>query len=415
MVTEFLPSPRGLPRRTGRRGRTGRSGPRTMTSRSDPAVVVGPLAAGAGGRAGGRRRLLRPGGGEQLGPVRRGFVRVPLGHAVGLPAGAYPRSNRLGTYFFGRSGGVWARAPDGQETTRGVQDSYFYAADDGCFAAHVGTDIVLHQADSSGRFFTTSAPAASRSSRTRRGGFVGASADIAAGDGRIVAGTCEAGDLGTCTEHSVTLLEPNPNPSTPLDIRLDRPATGLPPTPPSPTTRMAGGLRPSRRLPLQRSCTGIGGAICVRSRARTGSTTLRNARLRRRHVPPASARPGAGLDPLLRDDRPEAGRRPVAFFYGGEVVVVDAGPDGGFNTADDLETVLGTTTQAQGAFLAVAGNYVAWMTSGATGAPSPGWPTCGTARPGSSRTTTRRSTASPSTGPGGSCGRTRSSRRSRSS
>jgi hypothetical protein len=289
----------------------------------------------------------------------------------------YPRSNRLGTYFFIRNDGVWARAPDGRETTASVQAS-FYGTDGNVFAAHTGGNIVVHLADEWGRFFTTTAPPGFVASAGKAGAsYVGSGTDLAAGGGRVIFSSCEALSGYTCTEDGVVLLEPSPTLTTAVAIRVDRPADGAPPN--TSVASYPGGMGVSARHVVYTcadSGAGIGGAICVREPGPNGKFDRAGAPgyddvtflLRRPGTGPAWTT-YSGTDSVKLDgDR-------LAFYYslGGVpvVVAVDAGPDGKFNTADDVETVLGTYTQTGSQWIAVAGNYVAWMTAGVSGGPEP--------------------------------------------
>jgi hypothetical protein len=51
----------------------------------------------------------------------------------------------------------------------------------------------------------------------------------------------------------------------------------------------------------------------------------------------------------------------VAWAASPDIIIVDAGLDGEFNTTDDVEYRSGPTTQVGTPFVSIAGNYVAWL------------------------------------------------------
>lgn len=287
----------------------------------------------------------------------------------------YPRSNRAGTYFFGRSDGVWARAPDGRETTRSVS-STFYGADGNVFAAQLrppGHDVVVHLADASGQFFTPAAPPGVVVLTGKAGAsYVGSRTDTAAGGGRVIVSSCEAWSGSTCTEDGVELIEPSPTLTTAVAFRIDRPADGAPAT----STVSGSGVGVSARHAAY-TCSSTApaayAAICIREPGTDGKYEPSSAPghddrtflLNR----PGTTTPYSGTGNVKLDgDR-------VAFYYGTDVVAVDAGVDAQFNTSDDVETILGPYAQQGASFIALAGDFVAWMTTdpalGNAGGPFP--------------------------------------------
>lgn len=275
----------------------------------------------------------------------------------------YPKSNRAGTSFFQRADGVWARSWDGQETTRNVS-AYFYAADGDLFVANT-YDVLLHLADASGRFFTPSAPSLTLLAG-RAGWGNGGNLTPAAGGGRVLVPTCED-PPAPCSEKSVTLLEPSPTFTTAVTaLRVDRPADGAP----AGTSVAGDGLGISARHLVYHCSSGtVYAGICVREPGPNGRydavTALGYDDVTFLLRSPVSGLPYSSTEGVTLDGDA------LAFFSLGQVVAVDAGPNGTFNDADDAEMVVGAASDAQSSMLAIAGDFVAWMTLGASGGPEP--------------------------------------------
>jgi hypothetical protein len=275
-----------------------------------------------------------------------------------VPLGIYPRTNRAGTFFFRRNSGVWARAPDGQETL-GTTVSAWSAGEGASLVTHWQADVLLHRADAAGRFFTAGAPAPVVLLAGKAGALSGASYAVAIGDGRALAGGCEATSGWDCTEASLYLFLPAPTLATPVVLRTDRPADGAPAG--SSMQPYGDGFGISAEHAAW-SCQfpGLTSPICVREPGPDGAYgTIDDIAFILRQ--PGTTAPYQGITAMRL-----SGHR-MAFLRNAQVVVLEAGPDGHFNTADDVEIVVGPTTQSQGIYFDVAGDFVAWSTVGATG------------------------------------------------
>jgi hypothetical protein len=261
---------------------------------------------------------------------------------------ARPTANHSGTVLYSRAtGGTTARAPDGTETRSGVGHGYWIASDlvDVAFDDTSGRGLYWEAADANGRFFTGQTP--TLLTQRFKQGYFAYPISVAVGEGRVAFTAKEADN----TTDSIYVAEPNPTLATPLLTRLD----GAPANT-AVFSQTTVGASARHAVHSCYSSTLVLDGICVRERGGGGTFVGGSTFLLQK--PGAPSPYSTSGEVRLRGDR-------LAFRRGdGVLVVVDAGPDHVFNTADDAERILWTVPYGPENW-DLAGNFVAYLAAGA--------------------------------------------------
>lgn len=268
--------------------------------------------------------------------------------AITDASAANPTANHAGTVFYARAtGGATARAPDGSETRSGLGHGYWMAADGGDVVLDDGTgyQLLWEPADGSGRFFTGGNPPVALTTRFTQG-YHQYPISVAVGEGRVAFTAREADGV----TNSVYVAEPNPTLATPLLTRLDGAPAGA-------TVNYATTVGVSARHAVH-SCVAPSGftQICVRELGAGGTFAGGSTFYLQK---PGAASPYATTGDL------KVWRDRIGFRRSdGIFVVVDAGPDHAFDTADDVERVLFPVPYGPSNF-DLAGDFVGYFAAGA--------------------------------------------------
>jgi hypothetical protein len=254
-----------------------------------------------------------------------------------------PRANHQGTLFFETGGGMVARSPQGSET-RATQSHNQFDADGSILATNGNATLYAYVADATGTFFSSNAWRVTV--LTNYGGNrVGGSGAVAVGENHVVVDGWES----ATSSHSVYLADLDVvTPAVTRVVRID----DLAPVNGTIATDGASNVGVSARHVMW-SCSA---GICVREPGPNGilgdgddvAFVLQD---------PVTHGAVSGYGFRQWRDRVLCSSPPDG------VVVIDAGPDHAFNTADDDRIVLGAIPLGN-QYSDLAGDVVAWITYG---------------------------------------------------